>query len=81
MSDKPQITGEVLEQLVILAQINERFSNMEESDPKWFHLLGEEVQQGYIRDIKPVLEPFAEHYNSVKHEMDVRESIYQKQIS
>jgi len=80
MSDK-QITQEALEQLVVLAQINERFHNMENSDPNAFHMWGEETQQRYLRVIYPILEPFAQHYNVVKKEMEVREKIYQKQIS
>ena len=80
-SDKPQLSEKALEVLVGLAQVNERFRNMEQSNPTGFHQWGEEAHQRYVGQVKPILEPLAEHYDIVKREMDACEDIYQRQIS
>ena len=54
---------------------------MEQLDSEAFHQWGEETQQRYLKDTKPILAPFAEHYEEVQKQMDIREKIYQRQIS
>ncbi|MFC1685560.1 hypothetical protein ACFLZZ_00895 [Nanoarchaeota archaeon] len=73
------ITGIVLEKLVTLAVINERFRNIEKSNLEHFHLSAEETQQSYLRQVEPILKPYAPHYKEIRMQMETREAIYQRQ--
>ena len=81
MGDAPELTDEVLDTLITLAMINERFRRFEESNPNHFHQQAMEVQNTYLRSIRPILRPYADFYPAIRDEMDVRTRIYANQLS
>ncbi|MEA3430442.1 MAG: hypothetical protein U9R08_04170 [Nanoarchaeota archaeon] len=78
-TQKPEINDQTLEALTILSMLNERYRGFKKTDPEHFHLLAEEAQITYNRQIKPLLVDFAPHYPTIQKEMDTREQIYQTQ--
>lgn len=77
---KPIITDVVLEKLVLLAKDNARLNFLEKTNPAYFYQIREDSQRTYLCDTKPVLEPYAKHYEPIRIQMRAREDIYQRQV-
>lgn len=77
---KPEVNDRMLEYLVTLTMLNERFRQFEKSDPAHFHNMAFEVYLNYANRIEPALKPYA-GYETVNKEMINMENMFKRQVS
>ncbi len=76
---KPELTDKILETLVTLTMLNERARGFYKFHREYFPVFTEELHDyHYKHKLKPVLEPFADHYPKIKKEMTITEQLYSK---
>ncbi|MFH1072176.1 MAG: hypothetical protein V1743_01985 [Nanoarchaeota archaeon] len=75
---KPSLTEPVLEQLVTLVQINQRFRDINGTRPPDFEDLLMKARNRYEQYILPALVQYAQYYQRIKQEIDTFEALYKR---
>ncbi|MDO8623395.1 MAG: hypothetical protein Q7R52_04045 [archaeon] len=68
-----KISEKALEALVNLTKINQRYSHK-------YYCDAENIQNSYLSEIKPILEPYKNQSSTILREMEKRETIYKEQV-
>jgi len=72
--DKIKISEKALEALASLILINEKYSHK-------YYCNAENIQNHYLSEIEPILEPYKNQSSTILREMKKREVIYKEQVN